>query len=58
VERRPSLAPEAVIFGVDFTGPDILVVNDVTRQSIQHHLVSEQMIKVSVNARLRVVHVQ
>jgi hypothetical protein len=26
VERRPFLAPEAVIFGVDFTGPYILVV--------------------------------
>ena len=27
VERRPFLAPEAVIFGVDFTGPYILGVN-------------------------------
>lgn len=26
VERRPFLAPEVVIFGVDFTGPYILVV--------------------------------
>jgi hypothetical protein len=26
VERRPFLAPEAVIVGVDFTGPYILVV--------------------------------
>lgn len=26
VERRPFLAPEAVIFGVDFTGPHILCV--------------------------------
>lgn len=26
VERQPFLAPEAVIFGVDFTGPQILVV--------------------------------
>ena len=26
VERRPFLAPEAVIFGVDFTGPYILGV--------------------------------
>jgi hypothetical protein len=26
VERRPFLAPEAVIFGVIFTGPYILVV--------------------------------
>jgi hypothetical protein len=26
VERRPFLAPEAVIFGVDFTGPYILDV--------------------------------
>ena len=26
VERRPFLAPEVVIFGVDFTGPYILDV--------------------------------
>lgn len=26
VEKRPFLAPETVIFGVDFTGPHILVV--------------------------------
>jgi hypothetical protein len=26
MERRPFLAPEVVIFGVDFTGPYILVV--------------------------------
>ena len=30
VERRPFLAPEAVIFGVDFTGPYILCVKWVT----------------------------
>ncbi len=28
VEMRPFLAPEAVIFGVVFTGPYILVVKD------------------------------
>jgi hypothetical protein len=27
VERRPLLAPEVFIFGVDFTGPYIVVVN-------------------------------
>lgn len=26
VERRPFLVPEAAIFGIDFTGPYILVV--------------------------------
>lgn len=26
LERQPFLAPEDVIFGVDFTGPHILVV--------------------------------
>lgn len=28
VERRPFLASKAVIFGVNFTGPQILVVNE------------------------------
>lgn len=39
VERRPFLAPEAVIFGVVFTGPYILVVNpqepDVETESLR-----------------------
>jgi hypothetical protein len=33
VERRPFLAPEVVIFGVDFTGPYILVVNQSDKSS-------------------------
>jgi alpha-glucuronidase len=34
VERRPFLAPEVVIFGVDFTGPYILVVIGSTNAAL------------------------
>lgn len=38
VERRPFLAPEAVIFGVDFTGPYILgVINRNTEPRAQRY---------------------
>jgi hypothetical protein len=50
VERRPFLAPEVVIFGVDFTGPYILVViiqtdpTYVTSTSSTNHIITELLI--------------
>jgi hypothetical protein len=37
LERRRFLAPEAVIFGANFTGPQILVVNTHLDNQCEFH---------------------
>ncbi|KGO75061.1 hypothetical protein PITC_047440 [Penicillium italicum] len=48
VERRPFLAPDVVIFGVDFTGPYILVVKSASCCSTWIEIYSRSMTSVRV----------
>ena len=52
VERRPFLAPEAVIFGVVFTGPYILLVI-ISLHLIHFNCVMYRLMQIALLSHLR-----